>query len=162
MEDRPAYFEEADVASEIDLITQIRKLESRIENLQKSLVKYQYELEKAEVDVKHLRSLNTAQTNIKWREAIIHCLEVDEGSKLFTLKSAMSVSNCIVKKYAISIDRDTKNKIASTLSFLFTNGKIGRTKEASYYGLLKFFEDDRTTLKPKYSYLAETTKPVIL
>jgi len=161
MDEKPAYFGEADVASDIDLVGRIRKLEDKVNGYQKSISDYQFELDKTEAELKHLRSLNTAQTNIKWREAIIHCLEVDADTKSFALKSAMSVSNCIVKKYAISVDRDTKNKIATTLSFLFNNGKIGRTLD-SYYGLLIFFEDDRTTLKSEYSELAKTTKPVIL
>lgn len=92
---------------------------------------------------------------IKWRDSILWCLEVDSKNDGYFIKNADSVCKCIAYKHRIEITPGIRNKIASTLSTMFTQKIIGRyfidSKNANYYGLKEFFKGrELNLLKDEY------------
>jgi hypothetical protein len=91
---------------------------------------------------------------IKWRESVRWCIEIDSKNPSYFLKSSQSVYNCVAFKHNIeAITPDIKNKIATTLSMLFNEGKeIGRLtlNGIHYYGMKEFFKDNLIELKDEY------------
>lgn len=99
-----------------------------------------------------LKRRNYESTVIKWKKSVYGCLEVDKGKARWFLKSISSTSKCIAKRYSIDINRDARNKIATTMSLMYKAGEIGRMtwEGITYYGLPEFFEADLNTLKKEY------------
>ncbi len=91
--------------------------------------------------------------NIKWRDSVKWCLEIDSENPRYFLKSTVGVYNCIAFKHGIDITADIRNKIATTLSQLFMEKiLIGRYMHGNtlYYGMAKFFKENLTDLKDEY------------
>lgn len=137
-----------------DIKNQIAEKENSIAALKDKL-----HMEKAALDL--LRKKESDGANIKWRESIIWCLKVDLNKPRFYVKTPVYISACISKKHQIEINKDVKNKIATTLSTMFNRRLIGKMEKdgKSYYGILEIFEKDSegnyTILKSKYSAWAE-------
>lgn len=130
-----------------DLKTQIADTEKAIKNMEQDL-----HLKKAELSF--LKKQVSKNAGIKWRESIIWCL--DTKQKELFIKTPLFISKCISQKHNVQVNRDIKNKIATTLSLMFGLKLIGRISHegVTYYGLPKYFKDDMTTLKREFiSYL---------
>lgn len=91
-----------------------------------------------------------SKLNISWQVFIQQCLETRKD--FYALKTPAQISTCISINFGFAPTREMKNNIATTLSNLFYDEKIGRISinNKSYYGLSKYFNSDLTTLKPKY------------
>lgn len=91
--------------------------------------------------------------DIKWRDSIRWCLEIDADNSSYFLKNSVAVYKCIAFKHGIDISSDIKNKIATTLSMLFKErDEVGRISynNTFYYGVSKFFKEGLTELKNEY------------
>lgn len=130
-------------------IIQIRELEQKIEEVKKT-ERY------LAADLQSLKEQRKNNIKIPLRPSALWCIEIDADNPRFFLKSVEGVSKCISYKHSIEIDTPLRNKIATTLSWLFNNKMIGRysINGVSYYGLLRFFgKDDKglyTELKQEY------------
>ncbi len=89
---------------------------------------------------------------IKWRDSIKWCLEIDSRNPRFFLKTAAGVYKCIAFKNKVELTPDIKNKISITLSALYKEKVIGRYlyNGMHIYGLKDFFNDTLTDLKEEY------------
>lgn len=131
-----------------DAIKAIHAKEEEISALQKMLAQKTFELQE-------MKRRNAATITIQWKESIFSCLEVDENTPEFFnyfLKTPAFISDCVAWNCGVDTTRDLKNKIASTLSFMFSKGQVGRIQQngKTYYGLPKYFNKDLVSIKPIY------------
>jgi hypothetical protein len=130
-------------------IKQIRQLEQQIEEVKKKE-------RHLSADLASLKEERQKNIKIPLRPSAMWCIEIDADNPKFFLKSVEGVSKCIGYKHSIEIDTPMRNKIATTLSWLFNNKLLGRfsINGISYYGLIEFFIKDKnglyTELKQKY------------
>lgn len=106
-------------------------------------------------EAQELRRKNADNITIQWKEAIKNCLAIDNNAPQFPqyfLKTPAFISDCVAWTNGVEISRDIKNKIASTLSFMFKEGSVGRIQHngKTYYGLAQYFNKDLTTIKKEY------------
>lgn len=138
----PAYFNSAEAIKNVhDKETEIYELEKKLNNLIN--------------EVQVLKKKNAESISIPLKQSVLDCLEIEKDRQDFPqyfLKTPTFISNCVAWCYAVDVNTDIKNKIASTLSFMFKEGIVGRIKHnnKTYYGLAKFFEKDLVTVKKKY------------
>ena len=101
--------------------------------------------------------MSMPSTNIKWRDSIRWCLDVDAQNKHYFVKNTASVYRCIAFKHGIDVTSDIRNKIATTLSSLYMEKEfVGRITHYNtlYYGVSTLFNKDEngfySLLKPEY------------
>lgn len=135
------------------LLDQIMEKEKLISELENQLSKEKYELIR-------MKEQNAQDVVIRWKESINWCITVDSENPYYFIKTPTYISKCIASKHGVEVTRDIKNKIATNLSQMFKQKLIGRIQHggASYYGLTKFFKNDRITLKKEYEPLLEKVK----
>jgi hypothetical protein len=114
-----------------------------------------------EFEIQELKRLNAANITIQWKESIKNCLEQEASQSSYFLKTPAFISNCVAWTYGVELTRDIKNKIATTLSFMFNQGAIGRIQHngKTFYGMPKFFKTDLVTLKRDYADWIEDLIP---
>ncbi len=135
-------FSESDRAT----IQEIKGLEKEYEQNELKLRQLQ-----AEIDFKK------SKLNISWIFFILECLDFKD---FYALKTPIQVANCIESKFGFSASREIKNAIATTLSNMFNDGKVGRItiNNKSYYGIPKYFDDTLEKLNEKYYSFIEGRK----
>lgn len=127
-------------------ITKIREQETSVRDLEARLSAAKFTLQE-------LIRINTENTNIPLKESAVWCLTVDSENPSYFLKTPVFVSKCIAYKHGVELTRDIKNKIASTLSLMYSQGEVGRIaiNGKNYYGLAKFFKaGNMTELKNEF------------
>lgn len=129
-------------------IKEVHEKEKEINDLEKRLSALIY-------DVQEMRKNNAANISIPWKDSIKDCLYTEKGAPDYPnyfLKTPAFISNCVAWTYGVELTRDIKNKIASTLSFMFKEGAVGRIQHngKTYYGLPQFFKDDLVTIKKEF------------
>lgn len=107
---------------------------------------------KTEIDFKK------SKLNISYQPLVMQCLAV--GQDYFALKTPIQVSNCVSLSFEIETSREMKNVIATTLSNLFHDKRVGKIQinGKSYYGLPEYFNSDMVTVKAKYKSYVEGRK----
>ena len=107
---------------------------------------------KADIDYKK------SKLNISYQPLILKCLEI--GKDFYSLKTPIQVADCVTINFGIEASREMKNNIATNLSMLFRDSKVGRIEinGKNYYGLPMYFNNDLETLKSKYASYIEGRK----
>ncbi|RKR83875.1 hypothetical protein BDD43_4090 [Mucilaginibacter gracilis] len=100
----------------------------------------------------HVAKGKRPDVQIKWRESIKWCLDIDSENPRYFIKNAAGVYKCIAFKHTIDITAEIKTKITVTLSSLFKDKQIGRVMHNGvyYYGIKEFFKDGLEELKDNY------------
>jgi len=118
------------------------------------------ELEEIDYQLNKIKSKR--KVDIRWRDSVKWCLEVDSRNPSYFLKNAAGVYNCIAFKHKIDITPDMKNKIATTLSSLFKEKTIGRIMHdgSFHYGISQFFNDELNEIKEEYKINLSNLKQI--
>lgn len=100
--------------------------------------------------LKVLKHQQSMQLGIKWVDEIKKVLL--RGDSSFRVVSIGVILFNIQVSYGIKPDRNIKNKIATTLSRLYNEGKICKSEYGGYtvYGYPEAFEADGLTIKEEY------------
>ena len=128
-----------------------------VENIKALELQYE-ETEKKQRALKTEIDYQKTRLNIQYYPLVLDCLNV--GKDLYSLKTPIQVANCVALNFGIEASREMKNNIATTLSMLFRDSKIGRIdiNGKNYYGLAQYFNADLETVKSKYQSYVEGRK----
>ena len=132
------------------ILEEIRLKEQEYNELNTNLNRVAFELQE-------LKRLNAANITIRWKEAVKQCIFQESVQPMYFLKTPAFISNCVAWTYGVDVTRDIKNKVATTLSIMFTNKELGRIQHngKTYYGETKFFKPDLVTLKREFKEWVE-------
>ena len=132
----------SDILQSPNLIPEIRKRKEE-------LSKIEIERHRILTELNILTAHHESQIKIHWREEIRRCLKNRIGNSV--LINSNAVAQCVAYRNELTINRNIKLKIATTLSMMYREGEIGRTekeKDSDYfYGNKELFQKDLKTLK---------------